>query len=48
MATFLELNGESLEARGEEVVQIMLAVASGRCTWEQLEAWLRTHLAVRK
>lgn len=47
METFLVLNGYELRATVEEAERIILDVASGRCTREQLMAWLRTHLASR-
>lgn len=47
METFLVLNGYELRATVEEAERIILDVASGRCTREQLTAWLRAHLASR-
>ena len=47
METFLVLNGYELRATVEEGERIILDVASGRCTREQLAAWLRTHLTSR-
>lgn len=44
MAIFAELNGYELVAPQEEVVQVMLAVAEGRCTESALADWLREHL----
>jgi death-on-curing protein len=44
MATFVELNGKRLETPEAEVVQIMLAVAAGRCTEAELATWVRAHL----
>lgn len=45
METFLVLNGYEVRATVEEAERIILDVASGRCTREQLTAWLRAHLA---
>jgi death-on-curing protein len=43
-AIFVELNGCTLEAREEEVVRTMLAVADGHCGEDELSAWIRKHL----
>ncbi len=48
MALFLELNGDRLEASEEDVVRVMLAVAGGSCTEQELAVWVRGHLARRK
>lgn len=49
MAVFLDLNGWSLEAPEPEVVQIVLAVASGDLAQSDLAAWLSRHIGtVRK
>ena len=44
MAVFLEINGWSLEAPEPEVVQMMLAVASGTLAESELVARLRGHM----
>lgn len=45
MAVFLELNGVELKADEAEVVTMMLALASGEMSEEQLAAWVRTRTA---
>ncbi len=45
MAVFLELNGAQLEAEEPEVVTVMLALAAGEMSEEQLAAWVRTRTA---
>ena len=40
MAVFLELNGASLIASEVEVVEIMLGIATGKVTEEELSSWL--------
>jgi death on curing protein len=42
MAVFLELNGVELEADEAEVVTVMLGLAAGELSEEQLAAWVRT------
>ena len=44
MAIFLGLNGRELDAPEPEVVQVMLAVAAGRCSEGELAAWVSAHL----
>lgn len=44
MAVFLDINGWNLEAPEPEVVQMMLAVASGALAESELAAWVRGHL----
>lgn len=44
MAVFVELNGYVLDATEADVVKIMVAVAAGRCTEQELTNWLRDHL----
>lgn len=44
MAVFLDLNGWSLDASEQEVVQVMVAVASGRLAESDLATWVRTHI----
>jgi death-on-curing protein len=41
MYVFLALNGLEIEADEAEVVELMVAVASGRCAEEELAEWLR-------
>ena len=45
MAVFLELNGTPLEADEAEVVTVMLSLAAGETTEEQLASWVRTRTA---
>ena len=45
MAVFLELNGASLIASEIEVVEIMLGIASGKVTEEELSSWLERNVA---
>ena len=45
MAVFLELNGVPLEADEAEVVTVMLGLAAGETTEEQLASWVRTRTA---
>ena len=42
---FLGLNGRDLDAPEPEVVEVMLALASGELAEEALAAWVREHLA---
>jgi death-on-curing protein len=42
MAVFLELNGVEFEADEAEVVAVMLGLAAGEMSEEQLAAWVRT------
>lgn len=44
MYTFLGLNGYDLEATEHEVVDLMVAVADGSVSEEQLAFWLHRHL----
>lgn len=44
MAIFLDLNGWSLHAPEPEVVQVMLAVASGALAETDFAAWVRRHI----
>lgn len=44
MAVFLDINGWLLEAPEPEVVQIMVAVASGELAETELATWVRSHL----
>lgn len=44
MAVFLDLNGLSLEAPEPEVVQVMLAVASGDLSETDFVRWVRRHI----
>jgi len=48
MAVFIELNGQRFEASEEEVVQLMLAVAGGKCREQELAMWVRRHVARRR
>lgn len=42
MAVFLELNGYSLDAPEDEVVQVMLRLAAGEETQDSIAAWLES------
>lgn len=42
MAVFLELNGYSLDAPEDEVVQVMLRLAAGEETQESIAQWLQS------
>lgn len=44
MVVFVGLNGFDSEAEETEVVQIMAALADGRCSEGQLADWVRAHL----
>jgi len=44
MAIFLGLNGRELDAPEPEVVQVMLAVAAGRCREGEIAAWVSADL----
>jgi len=43
--TFLALNGYRLEASDAELVVIVVALAAGDLTEDELAHWLRTHIA---
>jgi death on curing protein len=45
MAVFLKLNGVTLEADEAAVVAVMLSLAAGETTEEQLASWLRPRTA---
>ena len=45
MYVFLSVNGLEIEADETEVVDLMVAVASGRCGEEDLADWLRCHVS---
>jgi len=47
MAVFLGLNGNEIDADEEEVVAVMLELASGELTEDALEHWIRLHLVAR-
>ena len=44
MATFLLLNGTDIDATTDQQEQLMLDLASGRVSREQLTAWLSAHV----
>lgn len=48
MYVFLGLNGWRIQAKDEEVVQLMEGVASGSVTETALAAWLGEHMARRR
>jgi death-on-curing protein len=48
MYVFLSVNGLEIEADETEVVDLMVAVASGRCGEEDLADWLRKHVSPLK
>jgi death-on-curing protein len=45
MLTFLEVNGIRLECTNDEVVEVGLAVADGRMSYEELRDWVIEHKA---
>ena len=47
-AVLVELNGFTLEAREEDVVAIMVAVADRQCSEPQLADWIRGRLVRRR
>ena len=47
MYLFLGLNGFRIEAAEEEVVLLILSLASGQLDEDSLAAWLRNHLQAR-
>lgn len=47
MYVFLGLNGQRLEAPEPEVVEVMLDVARGELSEDELAAWVRTHMEPR-
>lgn len=44
METFLVLNGREIKALVDEAEEIILKVASGNCSLDELVVWLREHL----
>ena len=44
MAVFLEFNGAEFEAEEPEVVTVMLALAAGEMTEEELASWVRARI----
>lgn len=44
-ATFLEINGVSLSLAHEDIVETMVALASGEITEDQFAEWLRANTA---
>jgi len=44
MYVFLGLNGLEIEAQEPGVVELMVALAAGRCSEQELTAWLREHV----
>jgi len=48
MAVFLELNGVQLEAEEPEVVTVVLALAAGEMTEEELASWVRARIPVTR
>jgi len=48
MAVFLELNGAQLEAEEPEVVTVVLALAAGEMTEEELASWVRARIPVTR
>ena len=45
MYVFLGLNGLEIEADETEVVDLIVAVASGRCSEKELAGWLSGHVS---
>jgi death-on-curing protein len=48
MMVFLGLNGRDLEAQETEVVTLMLSLASGKLSEQELAAWLNARLRGRR
>ena len=48
MAVFLGLNGAQLEAEEPEVVTVVLALAAGEMTEEELASWVRARIPVTR
>ena len=44
---FLALNGAALSFEPAEAIRVMLALAAGECSEEELADWFRTHVATR-
>ncbi len=44
MVTFLELNGSRLSATDAEVVSVMISLAAGRVSEEELAEWVEEHV----
>ncbi len=42
--TFLLLNGHELDAEADDAERVILGVAAGECTREQLHDWVRAHV----
>jgi death-on-curing protein len=43
MATFLEMNGLSLNASDDDVVRVIRAAAAGELTQDELAAWIKAN-----
>ena len=43
MLTFLEVNGIRLDCTNEDIVEAGLGVASGKMSYEELLAWVKSH-----
>ena len=43
LLAFLEVNGISLDATDEELIEIGLSLAKGEMKYEELLAWIKTH-----
>jgi death-on-curing protein len=48
METFLVLNGWDVQASIDEQERLMLSLASGEMTRDQLATWLRDHMHARR
>lgn len=48
MVIFLDLNGLVFDAREEEIVTVMVALAEGHLSERKLAEWLRAHTGKRK
>ena len=48
IVTFLGINGHDLDATDVEVISVMLALAGGRFSEEELAEWIRQHSAKRR
>ena len=43
LLTFLEVNGISIEATDDELIEVGLALAKGEMKYEELLAWIKVH-----
>ena len=48
IVTFLGIDGHDLDATDVEVISVMLVLADGRLSEEELAEWIRQHSAKRR